>query len=107
MVVLLHREVICIPNRQTVVQWPKPPLSGSTVGCKGPSQGGFSVVRAARVAFRSHVELRSAHTSGLLLHFANLGQRRLFSQNLCVSSVIGWFAAMSATVIVERPRRPN
>lgn len=104
MLVLLHREVICIPNRQTVVQWPKPPLSGSPVRCKGPSQGGFSVIR---VAFRSHVELRSAHTSGLLLDFANRRQRRLFPQNLCVSSVFVWFAAMSATITVETPRRPN
>lgn len=107
MLLLLYREVICIPNRQTVVQWPKPPLSGSTVRCKGPSQGGFSVIRAARVAFRSHVVLGSAHTSGLLLHFGNRRQRRLFSQNLCVSSAFGWFAAMSATIIVETPRRPN
>lgn len=104
--VLLHRGVICIPDRETVVQWPKPPLSGSTVRCKGPRLGGFSVIRAARVAFRSHVELRSAHTSGLLLHSANRRQRRLFPQNLCVSRVSGWFAAMSATIIVETPRRP-
>lgn len=47
MPVILHCEVICIPNRQTVVQWPNPPLSLSPVRCKGPSQGGFSVIRAA------------------------------------------------------------
>lgn len=85
-----HSGVICIPNRQTVVQWPKPPLRVSPVGAKVQTKEDFCHAEQQRLCKTAvFCWAMSGSDWDLLLHgmvWRQKGGNPYF--NLSVSSVL-------------------
>lgn len=99
-----HREVICIPRRQTVVQWPNPPLSArlSPQRCKGPRSHQRAAVTEVAETYAPWLKVEVVVFVASYAFFCVTFQDRLMVQVLGCQERSKWFvwlAAFSATTL--------